>query len=44
MTLPDPLAVPSAPAPDPASMARFIGPECAGTSSLDAGLLALRAA
>jgi hypothetical protein len=29
---------------DPASMARFIGPECAGTSSLDAGLLALRAA
>jgi hypothetical protein len=25
---------------DPASIARMIGPECAGTASLDAGLLA----
>ena len=25
---------------DPASMARMIGPECAGTASLDAGLIA----
>ena len=29
---------------DPASMARFVGPECAGTSSLDAGLLVAAAA
>jgi hypothetical protein len=29
---------------DPASMARWIGPECAGTSSLDAGLITPRGA
>ena len=29
---------------DPASMARMIGPECAGTASLDAGLIAPRPA
>jgi hypothetical protein len=29
---------------DPASMARWIGPECAGTSSLDAGLFTPKAA
>jgi hypothetical protein len=29
---------------DPASMARWIGPECAGTASLDVGLIAFREA
>jgi hypothetical protein len=28
---------------DPASMARWIGPECAGTSSLDVGLITPKA-